>query len=244
MPALRLPAPVTAPTLGLMGFQTFTRLDEYSGQAKVVLAVTQLAPEYSPSQAKRILGEWVEFFSSGPSPIEDLRLVTRTPKRLFEALRSQTQLQALEVKWGDYSDLSVLEGMQNLHTLRLAGASSVADLTSLAVLQKVESLSLESLQRAHDLSPLGEMQGVLSLDIGGNWMSLRNAHVASISFLRRMPQLQRLLLHTIVVDDRDYSPILDLPALREVRVMETRGMRPGYERLTALPAWSVNGEWP
>ncbi len=88
------------------------------------------------------------------------------------------------------------------------------------------------------------MRSVVSLDVGGDWMSLRIAHVDSLSFLREMPQLQRLLLHTMIVDDLDYSPILDLPALRQVRVMRARGMQPPYEELTALRSWSVNGEWP
>jgi hypothetical protein len=59
-----------------------------------------------------------------------------------------------------------------------------------------------------------------------------------------MPQLQRLLLHTMIVDDLDYSPVLALPALDEVWVMQAHGMRPSYEELTALTPWSVNGEWP
>jgi hypothetical protein len=227
-----------------VGFQTITRLDEYAGESAVVLLATQLGLDYSPTQAKRVVAEWVEFLSAGPSPIEELRFVSRTPKRMFEALRGQTQLKILQVKWGDYEDLSALEGMQELHTLRLAGASSVQTLSPLASLQRVRTLSLESLRRAHDLSPVGEMRSVTSLDVGGDWMSIRIAHVDSISFLRLMPQLRRLLLHTMIVDDLDYSPVLALPALDEVRVMQARGMRPSYEELTALTPWSVNGEWP
>jgi hypothetical protein len=221
-----------------------TRVDEYRGEPQVVLAATQLGLEYSATQAARVVSEWIDFFLAGPCAIEELRFVTRTPRRLFEALRNQTQLRVLHLKWGDYADLSVLSGFRELHTLRLAGASGVQDLAPLTALQSVRVLSLESLKRAHDLSPLGEMRAVTSLDVGGDWMSSRNAHVNSIAFLRQIPQLQRLLLHTIIVDDRDYSPILDLPALREVRVMATRGMRPTRDELKALPAWSENGKWP
>ncbi len=88
------------------------------------------------------------------------------------------------------------------------------------------------------------MLSVTSLEVGGDWMSSRIAHVDSIAFLRNMPQLQRLLLHTMIVDDLDYSPILDLSALRQVRVMRARGMQPPCEELTDLKSRSVNGEWP
>lgn len=88
------------------------------------------------------------------------------------------------------------------------------------------------------------MHSVTSLDMGGDWMSLRTAHVDSLSFLRRMPQLRRLLLHTMIVDDLDYSPILDLSALEQVRVMQASGMRPAYDELKASAVWSGNGEWP
>lgn len=228
----------------MMTAQMITRVDEYAGEAEVVLLATQLEGRYSASQARRIVSEWVDFFSSGPSPIRDLRFVSRTPKRLFGALRGQTQLKALRLKWGDYEDLSALEDMHELRRLVLAGAASVRTLQPLASLHGVQTLSVDSLRYARDLSPIGAMASVTSLEVGGAWMSLRNAHVDSISFLRGMPQLRRLLLHTLIVDDLDYSPILDLPALDEVRVMRIRGMRPSYDELKAATPWSGNGEWP
>lgn len=221
-----------------------TRLSEYAGEARVVLAATQLDGECSTTEARRVVAEWVEYLAAGPSPIQELTFVTRTPKRLFEALRGQTQLKTLRLKWGDYEDLSALEGMQELRTLALAGASSVRTLAPLASLQRVETLSVDSLRHVRDLSPMGLMGGVTSLDVGGAWMSLRIAHVDSIAFLRNMPQLRRLLLHTIIVDDLDYTPILAIPALRAVRVMAARGMRPTYEELRAALPWSENGNWP
>ncbi len=114
-------------------------------------------------------------------------------------------------------------------------------LAPLAELQRVETLSVDSLRHVRDLSPIGRMGGVTSLNLGGDWMSLRIAHVESISFLRKMPQLRRLLLHTMIVDDLDYTPVLALPALQAVRIMAARGMRPKYEELKA--ALSENGHW-
>jgi hypothetical protein len=70
-------------------------------------------------------------------------------------------------------------------------------------------------------------------------MSPRNAHVNSIGFLRDLTALENVLLHTIIVDDLDYSPLLSLPRLRSVRVMKTRGMKPSHEDLKSALPWSA-----
>ena len=215
-----------------------TRVSEYGGERAVRISATQLGTQYSATEARKIVSEWMEFFSSGPSPIEDLRFVSRTPKRLFESLAGQSQLHTLAVKWGDYDDLSVLQLMDGLSVLQLRGASNVRSVEPLARLPRLEALLLDSLRHAHDLSPLGRAESITALDVGGDWMSMRNAHIDSIAFLRQMPQLRSLLLHTIIVDDLDYSPVLGLPNLEAVGVMKARGMHPPYEDLTALTSWS------
>lgn len=217
---------------------TVTRVAEYEGQAAVRVKATQLGTDYTDTQARRVVKEWEEFFSAGPSPIRELEFVSRTPKRLFDALSGQTQLRTLNVKWGDYADLRPLTEMTHLHTLRLRGASAVQDLEALAGLVSVQDLQIEGLRRVRDLAPVGSMAGVTALELGGNWMTPKVVHVESIGFLRKMPRLRRLLLHTIVADDLDYSAILDLPDLTSVRVMETRGMRPSLAVLRAQTPWS------
>jgi hypothetical protein len=216
-----------------------TEVAEYKGEASVCLAVTQLGPtRFSRSAATRVLAEWISFFSNGPSPITNLSFVTRTPKRLFDSLASQTQLELLAVKWGDYSDLTPLVGMSRLATLRLAGASSVADLSPLTRLHSLKRLEVESLRQVRDLSPLGECSALDSLELGGDWMSPRIAHVDSVAVLRKMPQLKRLALRTMAVDDHDYSPVLTLPRIEEVQIMKVRGMRPTFEEIKAMKSWA------
>lgn len=212
-------------------------VSDYEGQPSIRVSATQ-RDELTASQASRLVAEWMEFFASGPSPIKELDFVTRTPKRLFESLASQTQLERLQVKWGDYDDLSVLGGMQQLTELMLQGASSVTSLEPLADLANVRRLVLEGLSRVSDLSPLARMASVVDLDIGGNWMAPKNVHVKSIRFLDNMPQLRELIVHTTIVDDHDYSPLLRLPNIEQVRVMKTRGMRPSFEELKAALPWS------
>lgn len=60
-----------------------------------------------------------------------------------------------------------------------------------------------------------------------------------MAFLAQMPQLRHLLLHSLVVDDLDYSSLLSLPNLRSVRVMATRGMKPSFDRLVELLPWQA-----
>ena len=216
-----------------------TTVAEYIGQSAIRVAATQLGPRYSSSEAKRILAEWVEFFASGPSAIQDLELVSRTPRRLFEALAAQRQLRRLSVKWGDYEDLSALSELTDLSYLRLGGASNVRHLRPLSELPAVAELELESLRHAHDPGPIGAMSGITSLAIAGAVWSLRIAHVDSIAFLRQMPQLRRLWLEAVIVDDLDYSPVLELPSLQNVWVMKARGMRPAFEDLVASTPWDA-----
>ena len=218
--------------------QFLTEVSEYRGEAAVRVSATQLGTRYSAAAARRIVDEWVNFLAAGPSPIRELDFTSRTPRRLFEALAGQTQLRSLTVKWGDYSDLSPLTGMAALQRLTLRGASGVHDLTPISVLTRLETLAVEGFRDIRDLSPLGELQHLTSLELGGNWMTPRNAHVGSINVLRQLPGLQQLQLHTLIVDDKDYSPLLALPNLNAVRFMKARGMRPPYEELKSRLPWA------
>lgn len=142
------------------------------------------------------------------------------------------------MKWGDYDDLTVLEGMHELRQLELRGASNLTDLHPLSTMTTLEQLSVEGFRQITHPAPIGRLTSLIHLELGGAWMTPRNAHVESISFLRSLPQLESLLLHTIIVDDSDYQPLLSLPNLRSVRVMATRGMNPTYEHLKKNLPWS------
>jgi hypothetical protein len=212
---------------------------EYRGESSLILAATQLGSKYSETRKRQIVDEWVKFFRSGPTPIRSLHFVTRTPKRLFDALAEQSQLTTLQLKWGDYDDLQVLSAMSELVRLRLRGASGVRDLEPLAGLQSVAELQVEGLRGLVDASAVGQMASVTDLELGGNWMTPSNVRLKSVAFLAQMPQLQRLLLHTLIVHDLDYRPLLSLPRLERVRVMATRGMTPPIEELVNRLPWEA-----
>ncbi|GLY16741.1 hypothetical protein Kisp01_37560 [Kineosporia sp. NBRC 101677] len=52
--------------------------------------------------------------------------------------------------------------------------------------------------------------------------------------MRDLPRLQYLWIHTLAAQDRDYTPLLDLPNLTELRVMKVRGMRPSHADLARV----------
>jgi hypothetical protein len=214
-----------------------TSVDEYRGEAVIAIEATQLGSEYTRTQAQRVVAEWVDFFSAGESSITELHFVSRTPKRLFAALRGQTQLRSLFVKWGDYDDLSSLQGLHGLRALRLGGASSVRDLSPLSNLFGLRHLEVESLRYANDLSPLATLTQLRQLEFGGDWTGPRRAHIDSIGWLPGLEGLEHLLIHTLIVDDLDYNPLLRLPHLQAVRVMAARGMRPPIEELQRRLPW-------
>lgn len=218
------------------GAPVLTEASEYDGQHVIAVRCTQLGSDYAATRAKRVVDDWIELFS-GPTPLTDLQFITRTPKRLFAALSGQPQLTRLAVKWGDYADLTPMASMTQLHTLILRGASAVTDLSPLASLSSLEVLALEGFRSIKDPSPLSQLRGLRELEIGGNWTAPKNGHIATIGFLRELRGLEELLLHTVIVDDLDYSPLFDLPSLRGVRVMKTRGMRPDHDELRRRLPW-------
>jgi len=57
-------------------------------------------------------------------------------------------------------------------------------------------------------------------------------------FLHHLSNLETVLLHMVIVDDRDYSPLLALPGLMSVRVVASRDMRPTYDELERTLPWS------
>ena len=215
-----------------------TEASEYAGQSAVQVACTQLDSGYTPAQARRVVAEWAELLSGEQTAIRDLQFVTRTPKRLFAALSGQVQLRRLVVKWGDYDDLSSLQGLGGLECLELRGASAVTDISPLTALDQLKALAVEGFRRLDDPTPLGQLNQLTDLELGGNWMAPRNAHIGSIVFLRDLTKLEKLLLHTIVVGDRDYSALLSMPSLSWVRVMETRGMQPSIDHLKRTLPWA------
>jgi hypothetical protein len=206
---------------------------EYAGEQAIAISATQLT--VPQSRANRVIDGWIELFESGPTPIIDLSFSSRTPARLFNALRSQTQLQKLEAKWGNYSDLSVLVGMKELRSLVLGGATAVTTLEPVGNIQSLRELNIDGSKRVTDYGPLRRLVGLERLSITES-LNGPNQHADSIEFVRGLRSLKGLLF-TPRVDSLDYSPLLSLQHADLVRIHEVRGMSPSAIDLE----WSVPG---
>jgi Leucine-rich repeat (LRR) protein len=121
--------------------------------------------------------------------------------------------------------------MTDLRHLQLRGASAVSDVTALAGLTHLNLLEMEGFARIPDTSPLANLTRLTDLELGGKWSVPRNGYVNSVAFLGSLQELRTLLIHTCVVEDLDYTPLLRLPRLSSVRVMSVRGMNPPQEEL-------------
>lgn len=208
------------------------RPTDYQGEESISVAATQ-NDNLTRTQARKLVDEWMEFFTSGPKPFTRLEFITRTPRRLFETLAHQTQLEHLEVKWGDYNDLSPIAAMPRLHTLKFQGMPAVKSVAPLTGNASIHTMELRGLRDAHDMSPLGTMTALRDLSLGGDFNSIRIAHIDSLDFLAGLPQLERLFLGCLIVDSKDYTPMMSLPNLTDAWAMECRGMRPPVRELAA-----------
>lgn len=209
------------------------RVAEYDGAPVVAIAATQLG--LPAAQAARVLDDWIEFFSAGTSGIAELEFRSRTPARLFAALAAQTQLRRLELKWGDYADLSVLSGMTQLDTLMLGGAVGVTSLAPLTALGSLRRLVLTGTRRVADYAPLGRMSWLRELIVVDDFTGPR-LHARSVEFVRGMTGLTSLRWSPIV-DSADYSPFLALTNVDDLWITASRGMSPRMDELeAALPA--------
>lgn len=218
----------------------YTEVSEYDGASRIIIAPTQLGVdefgrEIPRSRRVKIVDEWCDFFSSAPTPIHYLHIASRAPSRLVSSLSAQTQLRGLEIKWGDYDDISPIATMPHLWTADFGGATALADLRPLASARALRDLAIQDTRRAIDYSPISELHQLeqLTLSTGINSQALK---VPNLDFLRGLASLRSLYLGLRVLDG-DFTPLLDLPQLTSLWVPKQRGMFPPYDELVRrIPA--------
>lgn len=206
---------------GSQGVMPMVEAGEYAGEDRVSISATQLS--IPAARARRVVDGWIDLFAAGPTGIRELEFTSRTPARLFDALRMQQQLTSLIVKWGDHADLTALSGMRRLEHLDLGSAPSITDLTPIGSLHSLRSLRVLGCFRLHDYSPLGRLHRLEELDVRGNERPAM--HADSLSFLASLTML-RLLTFSARIDDLDYSPVMSLTQAEHISVWPTPNMTP------------------
>ena len=192
-------------------------VEQYEGSSSVFVSATQFDPsEATPAAARRILGEWVEFFTATATRITRLELTSRVPQVLLDAVGHQSQLEHLSLSWGPYSDLAPLRALQNLRSLSLGSAVAVRDLSPLTSLLHLESLVLEQPHRVDELAPLGELTTLRELIFGASISSDRVVRVRGFDWIRPLTRLRTLLLPGVSMNIDEVAVLLELPELERL----------------------------
>lgn len=193
--------------------RALTSPTEYAGQACVAVQASAV-PGLTPTQNARLVDEWCDFFSAGPTGIRDLSFPMRMPKRLFAALASQTQLRRLAVLTGIYDDLCPLAAMTELWELELESATSVTSLEPVRHLARLESLRIGGLHRLRDYSPVADITGLRQLELG---FAYGQTYADSYEFVRDLGSLRMARLCLIPAGLR-YEPLLALTHVEDLAV--------------------------
>ena len=141
----------------------------------------------------------------------------------LRAFRAWTRLKSLVLTGAGVRGLDGMEAFAGLERLKLI-ALKVDDLSPLANLSRLTELELSGLERLKDLGPLAGLTSLRQLVIARVGGELRDiVHVDSLRPLAGARALEEVSLVGAVVDDSDLAPLVDLPALRRVRVFGDLG---------------------
>ncbi len=159
---------------------------EYDGSEDCCICCTQ-QPQWSDSETKRHVKEWICFLQEHPTAFRALHFNTHVPQALFDAVCCQTRLEELRIKWGRYTDLTKLANLDALRYLYLGSCPGVQDITPITTLQDLIVLYIENFKRVTDYSSLRSLQKLEQLTISGP--ILNTIHIQDVDFILSMPQL-------------------------------------------------------
>jgi len=212
-----------------------TTISEYNGEEELTISCTQL-DSTTQKDRKQILTEWIDFLSSNRTAFTILSFPKRVPQELFNALCMQKRLRSLDIKWGQYPDISAIENLSELRLLNLGSGSSIQSIEPIAKLKKLEGLHIENYQCINDYSPLITLNELVSLEIYGDIWAPKNIHIKDLEFLRHMPQLRRFELCRAIIENNDYSPLSALENIEALYVYpRKKNKNQVSEILKALP---------
>ena len=165
-----------------------TEVKDYQGQERLYISCTQLHPlDYSESDQKRILKEWIDFLRTNTNALKALHFNSHVPQRLFDAACCQEHLEEFHCKWGNYRVLSRLEQLTKLRFLFLGSCPGITDLMPITKLRNLIVLYMENFKRIEDYSPLIALDKLEQLVISGP--ILGRTPIQDLDFLPKMPSL-------------------------------------------------------
>lgn len=175
-------------------------LAEYDGSEECCIACTQLQTQYSDSERKQILKDWIRFLQDHPTAFRRLHFNSHVPQSLFDAICYQKNLTELRLKWGNYHNLSSLRDLKKLQYLYLGSCSGVQDLAPITTRNKLIVLYIENFKQVTDYSSLHKLDMLEQLVISGP--VLADVVVKDIDFLCDMRSLSSVWLPNVRIAKR------------------------------------------
>jgi len=147
------------------------------------------------------------------SKLTKITLRSVSTKDIAYLLPLKKTLMSLEIKLGGLSDLSLLEGFEQLIYLELWQIRGLEDISFISSLTGLEKLKLESLRNVKTLPPLHKLKRLKNIELG-NMKGLQD-----VSTLSEAPVLESFLHWSAEnMDLSDYEPLLNNDSLKDVQV--------------------------
>lgn len=226
--------------------KSVVELSEYHGQRELTINCTQLNSSYKPKDKKRIVGEWITFLKENPKAFSKLTFGTRMTQELFDAVCHQQDLLDLEIKWGAYKDLSLIQNLSNLSLLYLGSGAGVESIEAICKIPHLKGLYVENFKKITNYSCFTQLKELESLTICGDGLGPQYIQVEDVDFLKDMKQLKFLQLTTVRLKSKDYRPILNLSNLQHLTLGGKRDIKKVHTQLVSLPklTWGLIKEKP
>jgi hypothetical protein len=187
--------------------------EEYGGQEEIAIACTQLADS---REQGRLVKAWSEALPT-MTRVRRIGFRSHFPRRLFDAVCSVPNLEALYIKWSNLQSLAPIVRAKKLQSFHLGSSPSVIDPESLRGLKNLRYLWLENIPALYDLEWIAEMTQLEELNLCGGVGSTQR--IASLRPLVRLSKLHKLSLNGArVADKTSIMALAELPNLADAEV--------------------------
>lgn len=164
----------------------------------------------------------------GNSEIEAIEFTDIDEERI-SVLSDLSNLKYLEISWNKQDKFPDLSSLKELQVLVLANITRIDNIEFLKGLSNLKTLCIYDLNHLYDLSPIAELKGLQELYLSNGGMSGVGKPVKSMEPLSHLLELEYLdFLVTVENRNYDISPLLPLKKLKHLSILP-RFLKKGNE---------------
>jgi len=160
---------------------------------------------------KRVIAEWCARLPEYRQ-VRWLSIWSHVTPPLFEAACRMPQLECLQLKWSNLTQLDAIAGMQQLRYLHIGSSTKVQSLQPLTTLSSLRMLEIENFKLIEDFSPLLALDQLEVLAVTGSMWTRQK--VASLAPFAQMTWLKSLAIDTASV--KSLRPLASLTRLQSL----------------------------